>query len=105
MRVADILDRMINEGKLFKRDGWGTRETDAREGDPDYIFWQQGYPYPHGIGINRNTAEATGLPEGTKCFFSPYMMRHWGANHFSPYQLTQEDMVATDWEPFTRITE
>ena len=100
MRFTQVMELMIHEGRMFKRDGWGTRETDAREGDSDYIFWQKGYP--QGIAINANTAEATGLPEGAICTFSPYMMRHWGGNHFSPYQPTHEDMAATDWEPFNR---
>lgn len=101
MRFSDVLPQMINEGKMYTRDAWYTQsDREAYDRDPDYVIWQKGYP--QGIPINQNTAEATGLPEGTLCFFSPYMMRHFGGNRFAPYQLTQEDLAATDWEPFVR---
>lgn len=104
MRFNDIFGRMVNDGKRFKRDAWYDEKADALEMEPNYIFWQKGYPWPHGIEINSNTAEATGLPEGTRCYFLPYMMRHLGNNHFAPYQPTQDDLGATDWEPFNRKT-
>ena len=100
MRFNDIVDKMIDEGKMFKRDAWYDERRDARGDDPDYVVWQRGYP--QGIAINGNTAQATGLPEGTVCYFSPYLMRHFGHNNFAPYQPTQEDLAATDWEPFIR---
>lgn len=100
MYFADVQSALIHEGKAFKRDAWYDEVAEARDQDQNYVVWQRGYP--QGIPINSNTAEATGLPEGTMCTFSPYLMRHWGGNNFGPYQLTQEDMAATDWEPFTR---
>lgn len=90
----------LKEGKRFKRDAWYDEARDARDEDSDYIFWQRGYP--QGIPINQNTAEATGLEQGTICYFSAYLMRHFGGNVLAPYQLTAEDMAATDWEPFIR---
>lgn len=102
MRFNDIFGRMVNDGKMFKRDDWYDERADDEGRDPRYIFWQPGYPYPQGIRINRNTAEATGLPEGTVCFFLPYMMKHLGNNVFAPYTPTQDDLSATDWEPFVR---
>ena len=53
--------------------------------------------YPRGIEINHNTAEATGLPEGTKCVFGPYLMIREYDGAFTPYTPSQEDLFATDW--------
>lgn len=100
MRFADIFYPLINEGKRYKRDAWYDERADARDEDQNYVTWQRGYP--QGIPINGNTAEATGLPEGATAYFSPYLMRHFGGNCFAPYALTQEDLIATDWEPFIR---
>lgn len=100
MRIDQVISKMIDEGKMFKRDAWYDESRDARDEDSDYIFWQKGYP--QGIPVNAQTAEAVGLPESTTCYFSPYLMRHFGGNSFAPYQLTHEDIYATDWEPFIR---
>lgn len=102
MRIDQVISKMIDEGKRFMRDAWYDERRDDRGEDPDYLFWQKGYP--QGIPVNAQTAQAVGLPEGTTCYFSPYLMRHFGGNSFAPYQLTTEDIYATDWEPFVRAT-
>lgn len=60
-----------------------------------YVIFQAGYP--DGIPINKNTAEATGLPEGTVCKFGPYMMLRAADGTFVPWVPSQTDQLATDW--------
>ncbi len=54
--------------------------------------------YPNGIPINKNTAEATGIPEGTVCKFLPYLMIYIpSAQSFRPFNALTEDLLALDW--------
>ena len=53
--------------------------------------------YPQGIGINANTARATGLPEGTQVSFQPYLMRYSNSRGCVPWTPDQLDLFATDW--------
>ncbi len=73
-------------GQRLSRDTW-----------PDHMFvvWQKGYP--EGIGLNKNTAEATGLPEGTVCRFDPYLMIQVEPLRFAPWTPGTTDATATDW--------
>lgn len=50
--------------------------------------------YPQGIGMNENTAKATGLPVGTVAVFGPYLMRLT-----PPKTATVEDGVFVDQPP------
>jgi hypothetical protein len=61
-----------------------------------FIVLQKGYP--DGIPINRNTAEATGLPEGDLRVFRPYIMLHCVDGSFVPYVATQSDLLTEMWE-------
>jgi hypothetical protein len=88
-------------GHHIARDGWN--------GQSLYVTLQAGYP--DGIEINRNTANATGLPEGTLCSFRPYMMLCVGAlairqgagaetvpaPQFVPWVPSVTDVLADDW--------
>ena len=64
-----------------------------------YIVLQPGYP--DGIGINANTAEATGIPQGTVCVFRPYLMMFTADGEFVPWVASQTDLLASDWETVT----
>lgn len=59
------------------------------------IFYQKGYP--NGIAINKNTAEATGIPIGTTCRFSPYFMLLNAQGVFTPWVPSNGDLLAEDW--------
>lgn len=61
-----------------------------------FVVYQKGYP--DGIAINANTAQATGLPEGTVCMFRPYLMLKTPDDSFVPWVISQEDALAEDWE-------
>ncbi len=58
--------------------------------------------YPQGIPINRNTAEATGVAEGTVMKFLPYIMMKTADGAFVPWLASQTDILADDW---TEVTE
>ncbi len=76
------------DGKRVRRAGWN--------GKGMYLAFQKAYP--EGIPINKNTSEATGLPEGTVCRFLPYVMMRTVDGSFVPWLCSQTDLLATDWE-------
>jgi hypothetical protein len=80
------LDHLKNRGRLT-RDSWN--------GPDQYVVLQAGYP--DGIPINKNTAEATGLDEGTVCRFRPYLMLCTADGSFVPWAPTVSDVLAEDW--------
>ena len=79
----------LKDGRRVRRHAWPAGE---------FVTLQKGYP--HGIAINKNTAEATGIPEGEIRRFNPYLMRHWSAQggSFSPWQPDVGDLLVEDWE-------
>jgi hypothetical protein len=93
MDFSDAL-RMLNEGHRVRRDTWPTGQ---------YVVKQKGYP--EGIPINRNTAEATGLAEGTVMRFSPYLMMYDGHAYFESWTPNQSDLFDPRWvwlsDPYT----
>lgn len=73
------------------------RKIRNQQWDPGmYIVLQAGYP--DGIPINKNTAKATGIPEGTVVKFRPYIMLHTIDGSFVPYVATQIDLLSEVWE-------
>lgn len=84
-RFSELL---IEERKRLRRVGWN--------GKGMFVVWQAAYP--DGIPINKNTAEATGIPEGTKRAFLPYLMLHTADGSFVPWLASQTDLLASDWE-------
>lgn len=84
--IGQAVQEMQNGNKV-RRTGWN--------GKGMYVVLQKGYP--DGIPINRNTAEATGLPEGTVCRFLPYVMMRTVDGSFVPWLCSQTDLLATDW--------
>lgn len=79
----------LRQGSKVARMGWN--------GKGMYVVLQKGYP--NGIPINKNTAEATGLPEGTNCVFLPYLMMKTADIEptFVPWLASQTDLLAFDW--------
>lgn len=74
-------------GRKIWRAGWN--------GKGMYVVLQKAYP--QGIPINKNTAEATGLSEGTVCRFLPYLMMKTADDSFVPWLVSQTDLLAEDW--------
>lgn len=75
------------DGFKITRDGWNA--------PGQFVVFQKGYP--DGIPLNQNTAEATGIAQGTVCKFAPYLMLHNAQGTFVPWQPTQGDVLAVDW--------
>jgi hypothetical protein len=83
--------RALKAGQRVTRAGWN--------GPGQWLAYQKGYP--DGIAINANTAEATGIPQGTVCRFRPYIMIRTAQGDFVPWLASQSDMLAEDWETVT----
>lgn len=81
--------KLLKHGFKVHRKGWN--------GTGMYMFYQRGYP--DGIPINKNTAEATGVSEGTVCLFPPYLMMKTASvvTEFIPWIPSQGDLLAHDW--------
>lgn len=79
---------LLKQGLRVRRTGWN--------GKGMYLAGQKGYP--NGIPINKNTSDATGIPEGTVCKFLPYVMMCTVDGSFVPWLCSQTDLLAEDWE-------
>ncbi|GHE32008.1 hypothetical protein GCM10017673_38470 [Streptosporangium violaceochromogenes] len=77
----------LRQGYRLTREGWN--------GQGMFVVLQAGYP--DGIPINANTAQATGLPEGTVRTFRPYLMMKTADDEFVPWVASQSDLLADDW--------
>jgi Protein of unknown function (DUF2829) len=77
----------LKRGAKMARSGWN--------GKGMWLVYQKAYP--QGIPINKNTAEATGIPEGTVCKFLPYLMLKTATGEFVPWLASQTDVLAEDW--------
>lgn len=78
---------LLKQGKKVQRIGWN--------GKGMWIVLQVGYP--KGTPINSNTAQATGLPQGTVCRFLPYIMMFTAQKTFVPWVATHTCLLAKDW--------
>jgi hypothetical protein len=78
---------LCRQGKKIARAGWNGKDM--------YVVYQKAYP--EGIPINKNTAEATGLPEGTLIRFLPYLMMRTVDGSFVPWLISQTDALSDDW--------
>jgi len=87
MDFGDAL-RALKDGDRVTRTGWN--------GQGMFVVYQKGYP--DGIPINANTAEATGIPQGTVCIFRPYLLMCTVDGSFVPWVISQTDALADDWE-------
>jgi hypothetical protein len=87
MTFSEALERARIPGTRISREGWN--------GKGMFVVYQKGYP--NGIAINANTAEATGIPEGTVVAFRPYLMMKTVDGEFVPWVISQTDALADDW--------
>lgn len=87
MTFSEALERVRIPGTRISREGWNGRGM--------YVVYQKGYP--NGIPVNANTAEATGLPQGTVAVFKPYLMFCTDQGEFEPWVISQADALADDW--------
>jgi hypothetical protein len=89
MEYTDFGYALVNlhRGYKLQREGWN--------GKGMYIVLQRGYP--EGIAINKNTAGATGILQGTVCKFRPYLMMFTAQGDFVPWVASQTDLLADDW--------
>lgn len=78
---------LLKAGRKVSRAGWN--------GKGMWLALQRGYP--DGIAINRNTAEATGIAEGTVCRFLPYLIMRTVDGAFVPWLASQTDILGEDW--------
>lgn len=78
----------LRDAKRVTRRGWNGKDM--------FIVLQAGYP--DGIPINKNTADATGIEQGTVCRFRPYLMMFTVQGDFVPWVASQTDLLADDWE-------
>jgi hypothetical protein len=78
----------VKNGERITRSGWNGRGM--------FVVLQKGYP--DGIGINKNTAEALKIAEGTPCSFLPYLLFRTAGGQFVPWLASQTDLLAEDWE-------
>jgi hypothetical protein len=79
--------KCVKIGRKISRQGWNA--------SGQYVVYQPGYP--DGIGINANTAEATGIPRGTVMAFRPYLMLHTAQGDLVPWAPSVSDVLADDW--------
>jgi len=87
MNFGEALDHLTTDRTRVTREGWNGRGM--------FIVYQAGYP--DGIAINANTAQATGIAEGTVCRFQPYLMMKTVDGGFVPWVASQSDLLADDW--------
>ncbi len=86
--IGRAVTEMRHHGKKVAREGWN--------GKGMYLVFQKAYP--EGIPINKNTADATGIPAGTVCKFLPYILMRTAGGEFVPWLASQTDLLAVDWE-------
>jgi hypothetical protein len=77
----------LKQGRKAARTNWNA--------PGQFVVLQKGYP--DGIAINANTAEATGIEQGTVCVFRPYLMLRTADGSFVPWAPTVSDVLAEDW--------
>lgn len=77
----------LRRGKKLARLGWN--------GQGMFVVRQKGYP--DGIEINKNTAEALGIPVGEVRRFLPYFMFCNVQGEFVPWLASQTDLLSEDW--------
>lgn len=80
--------QLLKAGYRVRRDSWPMGR---------WVTYQKGYP--DGIAINRNTAEASGIAEGTVCKFLPYLMmkNETPESSFVNYIPGTQDLLEEDW--------
>lgn len=82
---------LLKRGHKLARTGWN--------GVGMYVVMQRGYP--DGVPLNANTAQATGIREGTLTRFAPYLLMRTAQGDFVPWVASQTDLLSDDWEVIT----
>lgn len=82
--------QQLKDGRKLQRQSW------VDNGQYQWVVRQTGYP--EGIPLNHNTAQATGLPEGSTQKFEPYFMMYTPWSTFVPWTPSTVDLNADDWE-------
>jgi uncharacterized protein DUF2829 len=103
MIVNHYIPALLRKEEAMNEFGWALKQMRfgskvARLGWNGKGMWlvlQKGYP--DGVPINKNTSEATGIPEGTVIKFLPYIMMKTAGDEFVPWLASQTDLLATDW--------
>lgn len=78
---------ILLDGGMVRRRAWGGR----------WVVLQRGYP--EGIPVNAQTAEVIREPEGTVRRFRRYLLTAHQDGTLGPWDISQEDVLADDWEP------
>lgn len=68
-----------------------------REWEGRWVVLQRGYP--EGIPINEQTAQVIGEEPGVVRRFRRYLLTEHADGTLGPWDVGQEDILATDWEP------
>lgn len=77
----------MKAGHKVARKGWN--------GKGMFVVYQKGYP--EGISVNKQTAEAYGVEEGTLMKFRPYMQLKTTQNDCAMWAPSGSDALAEDW--------
>lgn len=78
-------------GYKVARAGWN--------GKGMFVVYQKGYP--DGIPVNKQTAKAYGVEEGTLMKFRPYMQLKTAQNDCAMWSPSGSDALADDWQIIT----
>ncbi len=78
----------MKKGYKVAREGWN--------GKGMFVVYQKGYP--DGIKVNKQTAEAYGVEEGTLMKFRPYMQLKTAQNDCAMWAPSGSDSLAEDWQ-------
>lgn len=85
-QALDYLKHAPRTGAKINRSGWNNTEM--------LVCLQTGYL--DGIPVNKNTADADGLPEGSEARFQPYLMFKTAQGDFFPWVASQTDLLEND---------
>lgn len=77
----------LRSGEKLQRIGWNGRGM--------FVVLQKAYPT--GIAVNKQTADALGIDEGSVERFAPYLMMRTADGAFVPWVASQTDLLADDW--------
>lgn len=78
---------LVKTGAKISRSGWN--------GKGMFVVYQKGYP--DGIAVNKNTADAYGVEEGTIMKFRPYLQLYCADQTCQMWVASQSDILADDW--------